>query len=110
MTGAFVTHLVYDKGATTYMTTQYAAEVNRPLMVLTPLRAGDTNSAIKLLEIQLDGGLVGLGAICEETSAHLDDSMVRRVLERARDYRLKFSTGSSVPSQQVDDALALIDD
>src|ERR1051326_6380525 len=88
--GAGAVYYLFDKGAQHYLATAQTAEIGSAVSVLKRLRAGETNSAAELLEIQLDGALIGLGAMCHQTGVHKRNSMLQKTLARARDYRKQY--------------------
>jgi hypothetical protein len=77
---------------------------NLAVATLRSIRSGDTNKAIKTLEIHLNVAVTGLADICRENPQPETETMPLEALARARDYRAEFphTTGSSV----IDGAIA----
>ena len=77
------------------------------------LRAGDTPNAVELLEIQLDGDLIGLGTFFIADPRELKrDPSYSRTLQMARDYRAQFPRKSRSPKidEDVAKAFTLLDE
>jgi hypothetical protein len=75
------------------------------------LRAGKTTNVVELMEVSLDGDLIGLGAFLRDPHELKSDPVSIRVLQRARDYRTQFphQSGSPVVDQAIIGAFHLLD-
>jgi hypothetical protein len=74
-----------------------AAEASTTVGALERLRDGNTTGAVELLEIKLDGALIGLGAFIPEIGESRRDPLHLKVVEMARDYRAMFPRTNDSP-------------
>jgi hypothetical protein len=74
-----------------------ASSAGQEVAVLRCIRTGDTNHAIELQEIHLDGDIVILGSLLGDVSPGHRDPTFIKTLERARDYRAKYPHKSDSP-------------
>jgi hypothetical protein len=81
-----------------------AAEASTTVRILERLRDGNTTGPVELLEIKLDGALIGLGAIIPEIPESRRDPNYIRAVGIARDYRSKFPRTNDSPD--VSDGVA----
>ena len=72
------------------ITGSLAADTGMTISTLERLRSGKETNAVELLEIKLDGDLVGLGAFLTEVSKSRRDPTHIKILKMAKDYRTKF--------------------
>jgi hypothetical protein len=81
------------------------------LAVLQRLRDGRTDQACRLLEISLDGDIVGFATSYRQLPASLQEQGSLAVLARARDYRAKYpsDTQSQIISNGIADAFKILD-
>jgi len=85
------------------------AHASENISVLESLRKGDTNAAINLLEIRLDGDLITLQATDgAKKPSEIDPSLVK-TLGRAANYRTKFphTSGSIEVDSTVSNVLVI---
>jgi hypothetical protein len=83
--------------------TDRASDLVITLRALRSLRMGDTNAAIKLLEVKLSGDIVGFATSYRALPASLREQVSLKPLEYAREYRACFRFGHDYPG--VDDAI-----
>ena len=81
-----------------------AAEAGTTVGILKSLRSGKSTTAVELLEIKLDGALVGLGAGLSDIPAPRRDPLHIRAIQSARDYRSEFPRTNDSP--EVAEAIA----
>jgi hypothetical protein len=74
-----------------------ASGAGQEVTVLQLVRTGDTNHAIELLEIHLDGDVVTLGSLLGDVPPSHRDPTLMKTLARARDYRVKYPRKSDLP-------------
>jgi|SRR5688572_21490164 len=88
------------------------AEASTTVRTLERLRAGNATGAVELLEIKLDGALVGLGAFMRETPPSNRDPLHLKVLSMARDYRARFPRTHDSPevARSIARAFTLLDE
>jgi len=65
------------------------------------IRTGDTNRAIELVEINLDGDIVMLGSYLGDVSPSRRDPALVGVLQQARDYRTKHPRKANSPEEEI---------
>jgi hypothetical protein len=92
-----------------YSTNQFCistltAEAGNDLAELELLRAGKTTNAVELMEVNLDGDLIGFGGFLRDPHELKRNPLNVKILQRARDYRARFPHGSG--SAEVDEAIA----
>ncbi len=88
-----------------------AAEASTTVGILKRLRAGDSTNAVELLEIKLDGALIGLGAFLPNIPEARRDPLHIKVVRTARDYRAQFPRTNDSPeiAEGVAHAFTLLD-
>jgi hypothetical protein len=88
-----------------------AAEASTTVGTLTRLRDGNTAEAIELLEIKLDGALIGLGAFLPEIPESRRDPLHIKAVEMAHAYRTRFPRANDSPeiADGVARAFSLLD-
>jgi len=86
------------------LTTQQTKDADMTILILEQLRARQTSEAVDLLELQLDGALIDLGASLEATPEKARQPIALAALRRARQYRTRFPRKTGNPS--VDAAVA----
>ena len=74
-----------------------AAEITWCVGTLDRIRSGDTNRAINLLELKLDGGIVGVGMALESISPSQRDTTLVKTLQAADKYRTKYPRKTEDP-------------
>jgi hypothetical protein len=80
------------------------AEAGNDLAELKWLRGSETANVIELMEVNLDGDLIGLGGFLRDPHELKRDPAYIKLLQRARDYRGQFPRKSA--SMEVDEATA----
>jgi hypothetical protein len=85
--GGYATSKWYERYLYRFCADDAAAELGKDHSVLHHLRAGDTNSAIDLLEIDLDGQMIAVQGMLEEIPKAEQNTNDVVLLERARAYR-----------------------
>jgi len=87
----------YGRFTETWAINSLAGDASTTLSTLGQLRSGGDTNAVELLEIKLDGDVVGLGAFLADIPESRRDSTDVKILKAARDYRVKFprKTGSA---------------
>jgi hypothetical protein len=90
------------------------AHISQTLHVLETLRAGRTNEAIRLLEDDLDGDIIGLATylrLSDDTKTFTPTPGPRKSLQWAREYRIKFpyKSGNQATDDQVKHGLSYPD-
>jgi len=78
-----------------------ASEIVFSAGALNALRSGDTTNAMELLEIKLDGGIIGLGSMLEEMPPHLHHKNQLKQMKAASDYRAKNPRKSDDPDMDA---------
>ncbi len=78
-----------------------ASEIVFSAGALNALRSGDTTNAMELLEIKLDGGIIGLGSMLEEMPAHRHHKNQIKQMKAAWDYRTKYPRKSDNPDMDA---------
>ena len=102
--GLYATQHYYEQWIGRYQTRHAFDGVNDRLIVLNPLRAGDTNGAAELLESQLDGQLLMLGTLMQNVSASELQPRQLQLLTQLRNYRAAHPRQTSQP--EIDRAVA----
>lgn len=79
--------------------TTSASEVTTAVSALTLLRANNTTGAVEYLEMNLDGGLIILGAFVGDASEPPNNALASALksIEMARNYRAKYLRTNSSP-------------
>jgi hypothetical protein len=86
------------------ITSQQYSDLGVTLVILQRLRDGRTNDAYELLEGRIDSDIIGFVASYRELPASVREQPGLKLLERARDYRIKFPFKHRY--QNVDDGVA----
>jgi len=75
------------------------------------LRAGDATNVVELLEIKLDGDLIGLDTFLADPREFTRDPLYVKSLQKVRDYRTEFphKTDSPDVDRGVAEAFTLLD-
>ena len=102
--GAWGVAQFYGRFTGNLTSTSLAAEAGTTARILERLRAGNATAAVELLELKLDGAVIGLGAFLAETPASRRDPSHLKMLQIARDYRIKFPRKTNSP--EIDDGVA----
>ena len=89
---------------TAMITTQHMADADVTVSVLERLRATHTAEAIDLLELQLDGALIGVADALRGAHKKELAAAPLNTLQRAREYRAKFPHKSGDPN--IDEGVA----
>ena len=71
-----------------------AVDAQQKVYVLKYIKEGNLPKAIELLEVELDGGLIGLG---EKNPTKRTDEAVQKAILLAKEYRAKYPWQSSSP-------------
>jgi hypothetical protein len=102
--GLYSTQHFYDKWIRRYQTHSALDGVNDRLTALTALRAGDTNGTAELLESQLDGQVMALGAMLQTMPDGQLQPRDLRLLAQLRDYRAAHPRKTGEP--EIDQIIA----
>ena len=102
--GSFTSDHFYDQWIKRYLARNARVGVSDRLATLYALRAGDTNQAAELLESQLDGQMLALGAMIQEMPAPQRPAVDIQLLARLRDYRAAYPRKTSRP--EIDQRVA----
>lgn len=89
--------LLLSRFTNKFMGSSTAASAVQEIEALQFIRTGDTNHAIELLEIHLDGDIVMLGNLWGDVSPNHRDPTCMGVLKHVRDYRVKYPHQSLSP-------------
>jgi hypothetical protein len=86
-------------------------EASTTVATLKRLRAGDETNAVELLELKLDGDLIGLGGFLADPHELKSDPLYIKTLQMAKDYRVQFPHKTDSPDidQSVTKTFALLD-
>jgi hypothetical protein len=95
--GGWAVGIFYGRLTTRLIIGQLTAEASTTTVTLKRLRAGNTTNAVELLEIKLDGDLIGLGAMLTDPRELKSDPQYIKTLQMVRDYRTQFPRKSSSP-------------
>jgi hypothetical protein len=106
--GWFAAGRYYSRWAQQFVSAGALPELGDAYHPLKALRAGDTNEAIDLLEIQLDGAIIQLSAMVPEERDEKMKAAYVRALTRVREYRAAYprKTGIADLDEGVVDALS----
>ncbi len=87
------------------------AQTGMDVSRLNRLRANNVSKAIEILEIELDGSLVGLGVYLHHIPESLRDPTAIKILQMAKKFRSKFPHKSDDPlsNQMVSNAFSLVE-
>ena len=102
--GSYTSDHFYNQWIQRYLTRNALDGVSDRLATLNALRAGDTNQVMELLESQLDGQLVALGATMQGPPAAQRPAAEVKLLARLRDYRAVHPRKTSRP--EIDQKVA----
>ena len=91
----------YGRFVDTWAVNSYAGDASTTLITLGQLRSGNDTNAIGLLEMKLDGDVVGLAAFLTDHPELRLDPINVKILKGARDYRVKFPRKTDSASDQV---------
>jgi hypothetical protein len=94
--GGYATSKWYQKLLNRWFADIAAAELGKDHSALHYLRKGNTNAAIDLLEIDLDGQMIALKGMLKEIPKAAQNTNDVVLLERARAYRRVHSTNGAV--------------
>ena len=88
-----------------------SAEASTTTGILKRLRADDRTNAVELLEVKLNGALVGLGAFLSEIPKSRRDPTNIKAIQMAKDYRAQFPRTNDSPQIQnaIADAFGLLE-
>jgi glucose dehydrogenase len=95
--GGWAVGLFYGRLTTRLIVGQLTAEASTTTVILKRLRAGNTTNAVELLEIKLDGDLIGLGAMLADPREFKRDPQYIKTIQMVRDYRTQFPRKSGSP-------------
>jgi hypothetical protein len=108
--GAWGLGQFYGRFMNTLVASSLAADANLAVATLQCLHSGKETNAVELIEIKLDGDVVGLGALLGEVPNSRRDPTNIKVLKRARDYRAKFPRKTdSLTDEGIRRAFALLE-
>jgi hypothetical protein len=102
--GWFASAHFYNRWIAWYMKTSEYNNLSQRCRVLTELRAGETNDAVKSLETLMDGDILGLGAFVREMPADESRADDIKLLVAVRDYRAAHPWKAGIP--EVDKGMA----
>lgn len=93
------------------LASRHNADLGIILSVLQRLRDGRTNEAYGLLEVQLDGNIVGLVASYRNLPASARGPADLKILGEAKDYRAKYPFKHQYPNmdEEMADAFKILD-
>lgn len=108
--GAVGTNYFWKRFMNTFYSTSLAAQTGMDVSLLKQLRANNVTNAIDLLEIELDGSVVGLGVYLRDIPESRRDPTHLEILSQAKGYRSKFPHQSSSPlgDQMISNAFSLV--
>jgi hypothetical protein len=109
--GFFSTNYFWLNFMGKFYSTSLAAQTGIDVHLLNSLRSNNVTNAIDLLEIELDGSVVGLGTYLRDIPESRRDSTQMKILGRAKEYRSKFphESSSSLGDQMISNAFLLVD-
>ena len=84
------------------------SDASMAVVQLKHLRAGDTTNVIELMEIKLDGDLIGLTPFIDDPRELKSDPVYFDTLRHVRDYRTQFPHKSDLP--ETDKIFTLLDE
>lgn len=85
--GWFASAHSYNRWIEWYMKTSEYNNLSQKCRVLTQLRAGKTNDAVDILEVTMDGNIIGLGAFVRDLPPDEHRAAEMKLLATVRDYR-----------------------
>lgn len=97
LAGGWSVAFFYSRFTSLMVLSSLSGEASTSVAELRWLRAGDTTNVIELLEIHLDGDLIGLTPFLNDRSAFNRDPMYIKSLQTAKDYRTQFPRKSGSP-------------
>ena len=98
--GGYATSKWYQRFLYRFCADGSAAELGKDHSVLHYLRKGDTNTAIDLLEIDLDGQMIAVEGMLQEIPKAQQETNDIVLLERARAYRRAYPTNGVVSTHE----------
>jgi hypothetical protein len=98
--GGWAVGVFYERLTTRLAVSYLTAEASVTTETLKRLRAGNTTNAVELLELRLDGDLMGLGSFLDDPRELKNDPTYIKTLQTVKDYRTQFPRKS--PSPEVD--------
>ena len=102
--GGWSVAVFYDRFTSWLVIGSLTADASTTVSDLRYLRAGDTTNVVELLEIKLDGDLIGLVPFLADPRQFKRDPSYIKTLQRVRDYRAQFPHKSDSP--EVDEGAA----
>jgi hypothetical protein len=110
LSGWFIAGRQYGRWAEGFVTAGALPELGDAYHPLKALRAGDTNEALDLLEMQLDGAIIQLSSVLPLQKDEKMKAAYVRALTRARDYRATYprKSGSAELDEGVAEALSSV--
>lgn len=109
-TGFITTNYYWTRFTNTFYSTSLAADIGTDTLLLNSLRTKKLTNAIDLLEVELDGSVIGLGVYLHNLPESSRDPMQLKILQQAKDYRSKFPRKNGFPlsDQMVSNAFSLV--
>jgi len=104
--GSYTSDHFYNQWIQRYLARNALDGVGDRFATLNALRAGDTNQVVELLESQLDGQIMALGAAMRESPAAQRPAAEVKLLARLQDYRAVHPRTTSRP--EIDQKVAAI--
>ncbi len=95
--GGWAVGMFYSRLTARLIVGQLTAEASTTTVTLKRLRAGNTTNAVELLEIKLDGDLIGLGAMLADPREFKSDPQHIKTLQMVKDYRAQFPRKTGWP-------------
>ena len=95
--GGWSVAVVYDRLTSRLVIGSLTAEASTTVAELRRLRAGDVTNVVELLEIKVDGDLIGLNPFLADPREFNRDSRYVDALKMVRDYRAEFPHKSGMP-------------
>jgi hypothetical protein len=95
--GGFGVWILSTRFANGFMMNAKSADTITTVRTLEQLRRGNTTGTLELLELELDGSLIELGAWMETASPNRWDPSELKTIQNARDYRTKFPRTNGPP-------------
>jgi|GEM_PF-2044157 hypothetical protein len=95
--GFMVTNHFWKRFTNVFYSTALAAQTGTDVHLLSWLRSNNVTNTVDLLEIQLDGSVVGLGVYLQNLPESERDPTQVKILQQAKAYRSKFPHKSSSP-------------
>jgi len=95
--GSYTSDHFYNRWIQRYLARNAISGVTDRLAALHALRADDTNQVVELLESQMDGQIMALGATMQEASITERPAAEAQLLTRLRDYRAAYPRKTNRP-------------